>query len=237
VRRPLAFSLAAIVALNCMSATTGCEVVTAQRLADALNSAPGLQEGLKSCSMAAMGMIESGGGNTCAHNGCCEGILQLNTGPSGLNWDLPHTLAYRNADLQTQVDGWVATANSNTSSWGYQTLRASYNSSAPIDGYQVTGGTLAACEQFGAQVCDHNVQSLEATGACGSYTDGTTHTGGQTVCSWGQHADQQAAKQNCTMGNSNGSGGTMCPGNGTEPGGIISPSPGSAPVTLPAALG
>jgi hypothetical protein len=214
-----------------------CETVTPQQLADALSNAPGLQSGLKSCSMAAMGMIESGGGNTCAHNGCCEGILQLNTGPSGLNWDMPHILAYRDADLQTQVDGWVATANSNTSSWGYQTLLASYTAGTPIAGYKVTGGTLAACEQFGAQVCDHNVHALQASGDCGAYTDGNSHAGGQTVCSWGEHADQQAAQQNCKMADSNASGGTNCPGNGAEPGGIIPPNPGSAPVSLPAALG
>ena len=178
-------------------------------------------------------MIESGGGNTCAHNGCCEGILQLNTGPSGLNWDLPHTLAYRNADLQTQVDGWVATANSNTSSWGYQTLLAAYNSNSPIDGYNVTAGTLAACEQFGGAVCNHNVQSLQSTGGCGSYTDGAGHAGGQTVCSWGQHADQQAANQNCSLNGSKSKGGTSCPTNSTTPGTIISPSPGNAPVSLP----
>jgi hypothetical protein len=187
--------------------------------------------------MAAMGMIESGGGNTCAHNDCCVGVLQLNVSRGGLNLSDEDRLAYQNADLQTQVEGWVATANSNTQSWGYQTLLAAYNTGSSIDGYKVTAGTLAACEQFGAQVCNHNTSALQATGGCGSYTDGSTHSGGQTVCSWGQHADQQAAKQNCAMGGSSPSGGTSCPGNGTEPGVIIPPDPNSAPITLPAALG
>lgn len=227
----------AVVVVLSVAHATGCETVTAQQLADALSKAPGLQSGLQSCAMAAMGMIESGGGNTCAHNDCCVGVLQLNVSRGGLNLSDEDRLAYQNADLQTQVDGWVATANSNTQSWGYQTLLAAYNTGSSIDGYKVTAGTLAACEQFGAQVCDHNASALQATGGCGSYTDGSTHSGGQTVCSWGQHADQQAAKQNCTMGGSSPSGGTSCPGNGTEPGVIISPDPNSAPITLPSALG
>jgi hypothetical protein len=234
LRQSVAMAVAVVLSV---AHATGCETVTAQQLADALSKAPGLQSGLQSCAMAAMGMIESGGGNTCAHNDCCVGVLQLNVSRGGLNLSDEDRLAYQNADLQTQVDGWVVTANSNTQSWGYQTLLAAYNTASSIDGYKGTAGTLAACEQFGAQVCDHNTSALQATGGCGSYTDGSTHSGGQTVCSWGQHADQQAAKQNCTMGGSSPSGGTSCPGNGTEPGVIISPDPNSAPITLPSALG
>jgi hypothetical protein len=229
--------IAAFAAALTVADATACETVTAQQLADALSKAPGLQSGLQSCAMAAMGMIESGGGNTCAHNDCCVGILQLNVSSGGLNMSGEDRLAYQNADLQTQVDGWVATANSNTQSWGYQTLLAAYNTGSSIDGYKVTAGTLAACEQFGAVVCNHNTSALQASGDCGSYTDGSTHSGGQTVCSWGQHADQQAARQNCTMGGGASGGGTSCPGNGTEPGVIISPDRNSAPVTLPSALG
>ena len=140
--------LTTLVFLNAITATA-CETVTAQQVADALNNARGLESGLKSCSMAAMALIESGG-NTCAHNSCCVGILQLNVSSGGANLSSEDRLAYQNADLQTQVDGWVATANSNTGSWGYQTLLVAYNSNSPIDGYKVTGGTLAACEQFGA---------------------------------------------------------------------------------------
>ena len=180
-----------------------------------------------------MAMIESGG-NTCAHNSCCVGILQLNVGPTELGWQ--PKAGNRATRTPTSRRKWTVgsqTANSNTSSWGYQTLLASYSSNSPIDGYKVTGGTLAACEQFGAVVCNHNVQSLQSTGGCGSYTDGAGHTGGQTVCSWGQHADQQAANQNCTLNGSKSNGGTSCPTNSTTPGTIISPSPGNAPVSLP----
>jgi len=223
--------LTTLLFVNAITATA-CETVTAQQVADALNNAPGLESGLKSCSMAAMALIESGG-NTCAHNSCCVGILQLNVSSGGANLSSEDRLAYQNAELQTQVDGWVATANSNTGSLGYQTLLVAYNSNSPIDGYKVTGGTLAACEQFGAAVCNHNVQSLQSTGGCGSYTDGAGHTGGQTVCSWGRHADQQAANQQCTLNGSKSNGGTSCPTNSTTPGTIISPSPGNAPVSLP----
>ena len=80
VRRLVAL-LTSLIFLHAMTAFA-CETVTAQQVADALNNAQGLQSGLKSCSMAAMAMIESGG-NTCAHNACCVGILQLNLGPTG----------------------------------------------------------------------------------------------------------------------------------------------------------
>jgi hypothetical protein len=103
--------------------------------------------------------------------------------------------------LQQQVDIWAATANSNASSSGYRTLSAAYQSAQPINGYAVTPGMLAACEQFGAVVCNHNVEALQSAGDCGTYTDGNTHTGGQTICSWGAAADKQAANQNCSMGN------------------------------------
>ena len=73
--------LTTLLFLNAITATA-CETVTAQQVADALNNAPGLESGLKSCSMAAMAMIESGG-NTCAHNSCCVGILQLNVSRGG----------------------------------------------------------------------------------------------------------------------------------------------------------
>ena len=78
VRRLVAL-LTSLIFLHAMTAFA-CETVTAQQVADALNNAQGLQSGLKSCSMAAMAMIELGG-NTCAHNACCVGILQLNLGP------------------------------------------------------------------------------------------------------------------------------------------------------------
>jgi len=103
-------------------------------------------------------------------------------------------------------------------------------------------GMLAACEQFGAAVCNHNVSSLSSSGGCGSYTDGTGHTGGQTICSWGKAADKQAANQNCST---NGVAPTPpttpkkinCPTpGGGAPGTAIPPTPASAPVSLPASL-
>ncbi|SDR63319.1 hypothetical protein SAMN05519103_08487 [Rhizobiales bacterium GAS113] len=198
-RLPLLFASLGVILLSL--AALACETVTPQQVADALSRAPGLNPGLQSCAMAAMAMKESGGGNTCAANSCCVGILQLNIG-QGYNsaWSGDRA-SYQNADLQTQVNGWAATANSNASSQGYRTLNAAYQSGQPINGHTVTAGELAACEQFGAAVCDHNVSSLQAGGTCGSYTDGAGHTGGQTICSWGAAADKQAANQNCTMGN------------------------------------
>ncbi len=227
--------IASLSFLTYVTVALACQTVTPQQVANALANAPGLNPGLQSCAMAAMAMKESGGGNTCAQNSCCVGILQLNVGPSGLDYSAQDRAAYLNADLQTQVNGWAATANSNASSSGYQTLLGAYNSGTPINGYPVTAGTLAACEQFGARVCNNNVQSLQSSGSCGSYTDGTSHTGGQTICSWGHAADQQAANQNCQMNGQKG--GTNCPDINTTPGGVISPSPSDAPLSLPDNVG
>lgn len=178
---------------------SACQTATPQQIENALQNAPGLNSGLNTCAMAAMAMKESGGGHTCAHNFCCDGILQVNHGPTGIDpMTTAKRLAYRNADLQTQVNGWVATANSNASSSGYKILLASYNSGQPLHGHTVTAGDLAACEQFGPGVCNANARSLQSTGACGSASDAN----GQTVCSWGAKTDTQAAAQTCSA-NSN----------------------------------
>lgn len=58
IRRLVAL-LTSLIFLHAMTAFA-CETVTAQQVADALNNAQGLQSGLKSCSMAAMAMIELG---------------------------------------------------------------------------------------------------------------------------------------------------------------------------------
>jgi hypothetical protein len=144
--------------------------------------------------MAAM-LTKESGGNTCAANSCCVGIGQLNVNTSAGGLDLSQygmtRSQYQNADLQTQINIWSVQANMNTQSSGYQTLNNAYQNGQPLDGTPVTPGMLAACEQFGAAVCNHNVSSLQSTGACGSYTDGNGHTGGQTICSWGATADRQ----------------------------------------------
>lgn len=229
-----------VVAISFYITTTvvfGCETVTPQQVADALANAPGLNSGLQSCAMAAMAMKESGGGKTCAQNSCCVGILQLNVSSSGVNMTPAQREAYRNADLQTQVNGWVATANSNASSSGYQSLLSAYNSGTPINGKTVTPGMLAACEQFGASVCNHNVDALKASGNCGSYTDGNGHTGGQTICSWGAAADRQAASQNCTMNGSSTPSNNGCPAGGSSTPTDATPPTGTPTLNLPADAG
>jgi len=195
IRKSATAILASLALAGAPGFSEACETATPQQIANALRDAPGLNSGLQSCATAAMAMNESGGGNTCAQNSCCVGILQLNVGPSGLNWTQVQRQAYLNSDLQAQINGWAATGNSNASSTGYQTLLAAYNSGQSIGGQTVTPGLLSACEQFGPKVCNSNVAELKSAGACGGAADGN----GQTICSWGQAADQQAAKQNCTM--------------------------------------
>ncbi len=180
-----------------------CQTPSPQQIENALQASPNLNSALKSCSMAAM-LTKESGGNTCAANSCCVGIGQLNVNTSAGGLDLSQygmtRSQYQDADLQTQINIWSVQANMNTQSSGYQTLNNAYKNGQPLDGTPVTPGMLAACEQFGAAVCNHNVSSLQSTGACGSYTDGNGHTGGQTICSWGATADKQAANQNCANG-------------------------------------
>ena len=177
-----------------------CQTATPQQIANALQNSPTLNSNLKTCAMAAMAMGESGGGHTCAANSCCAGILQLNVGPSGLNFTPAQRANYLQSGLQNQINTWATTANSNTNSQGYKTLSAAYSTGQQIHGVTITAGMLSACEQFGSAVCNHNAAALQAGGTCGSYTDGNGHTGGQTICSWGNTADTQAAKQHCTLG-------------------------------------
>lgn len=219
--------------------------VTPQQIADALQNSPNLSPSLKSCSMAAMLMKESGGGNTCAQNSCCVGIGQLNVNTSVGGLDLSKygmtRDQYLHADLQTQINIWADQANMNATSSGYKKLNAAYQSCQSIDGHPVTAGMLAACEQFGAAVCNHNELSLELTGGCGSYTDGNGHTGGQTICSWGATADRQAASQNCSLANQPGQpscqkGQGGCPSPTNASGGVMasaSEASGSAATPLP----
>ena len=145
---------------------------------------------------------------------------------------------YLHADLQTQINIWADQANMNATSSGYKKLNAAYQSCQTIDGHPVTAGMLAACEQFGAAVCNHNELSLELTGGCGSYTDGNGHTGGQTICSWGATADRQAASQNCSLANQpgqpscqQGQGGCPSPTNASN--GVMATSEGSGSAAAP----
>ena len=224
-------------ALACApAASIACEHATPQQIADALAASPTLNSGLKSCAMAAMAMNESGGGNTCAQNNCCIGVLQVNASSGGLNWNAAQRQAYLNSDLQTQINSWASVANSNASSTGYQTLLSAYNSGQTVSGYTVTPGLLAACEQFGPGVCNSNVAALKSTGSCGGAADGN----GQTICSWGAATDRQASKQNCSL-NSN-SGVVQCGPGDFPPGPPVAsnatpPSATSADLNLPANAG
>jgi len=112
---------------------------------------------------------------------------------------------------------------------------------------------LAACFQFGPLICKNDLAFMQANGgACPSIGNGGVRATGQTlangganldgnnqsICSWGQSIQNKInqAAATCNASNGSGGGGTNCPGGGTTPGGVIPPSPGSAPVSLPANL-
>lgn len=194
-------------------------------IANAIQNSPTVPQSIKNsaCGYAAMAAIEAGSGdgttaNQCLGNDtCCTGVLQLYGAgvkaagyvtPSGQ----PDKAAYANASLQAQIDAWGTTAAGNITSQGYQTLNAAYQSGQTVGGQTVTPGMLAACEQFGAQQCNQNVSAMQqGGGSCGVGSHGNP-----TVCSWGNTADNKAAKGSCTAG-----GGS----NGAIP---CSPTPASA---------
>ena len=76
---------------------------------------------------------------------------------------------------------------------------------------------------------------VRATGS--TLANGSANLDGnnQSICSWGQSI-QNKINQYASACKGGGGGGTNCPGNGTTPGGVIAPTPGNAPVSLPANL-
>ena len=109
---------------------------------------------------------------------------------------------------------------------------------------------LAACFQFGPLICKNDLAFMQANGgACptagkaGVRATGQTLSSGsanldgnnQSICSWGQSIQNKINQAAATCNGSNGSG-TNCPGGVSAPGGVIPPSPGNAPVSLPANL-
>ncbi|RTL84262.1 MAG: hypothetical protein EKK29_14080 [Hyphomicrobiales bacterium] len=225
-----------------------CQTVSASDVAQNIQNCPSANNALKNnaCNFGGAAIAESGG-NTCASNGNNFGVLQLtrsnltNTGYSPSQ--------YLNLSAQQQVCIWAQQVGNSNTSGAYQTL----SNSGSVNGTPVTAGMLAACFQFGPLICRNDLAFMQANGgACPSIGNGGVRATGQTlsngganldgnnqsICSWGQSIQNKINQAATTCNASNGSGGdgTNCPGGGTTPGGVIPPSPGNAPVSLPANL-
>jgi len=231
---------------------TGCanQQYSAAQISQAIQNSPYASQALKSssCTFGGAGIAESGG-NTCESNGNNFGVLQLTSSnlPPGTSAN-----QYLNSSLQTQVDTWAKQVGNSNTSGAYQTLA----NNGQVGGYNVTPGTLAACFQFGPLICKNDVAALQSGGACPtSGNGGVVATGatlrngtanldgnGQSICSWGKSIQNKINQAASTCQNGGGTttptnnGGTNCPGSGANPGGVISPSPGNAPVSLPSSV-
>jgi hypothetical protein len=244
----LVASAIAVVVSGPELALADCQTVSASDVAQDIQNCPSANNALKNnaCNFGGTAIAESGG-NSCASNGNNFGVLQLtrsnltNTGYSSSQ--------YLNLSAQQQVCIWAQQVGNSNTSGAYQTLSNSGN----INGTPVTAGMLAACFQFGPLICKNDLAFMQANGgACPTNGNGGVRATGQTlsngsanldgnnqsICSWGQSIQNKInqAAATCNASNGSGGGGTNCPGGGTTPGGVIPPSPGNAPVSLPANL-
>lgn len=217
---------------------------SASDIAAAIQNCDGANDTLKknACNFGGAAMAESGG-NTCESNGNNFGVLQLTR--SNLGGMDPDT--YLNLSMQDQVCMWAKQVGNSNTSGGYQTLA----NNSDIGGTPVTAGMLMACFQFGPLICKNDIAYMQSHGgACPTAGNGGVRATGRTlkdgsanldgnnqsICSWGgaiQNKINQATAS-CKGGGGSGSGKTNCPdGGGSAPGGVISPTPGNAPVDLP----
>ena len=222
-----------------------CESYSAAEISSAIQSCDAANDTLKnnSCNFGAAAISESGG-NTCASNGSNYGVLQLSR--SNLNGTGLTPAQYLNIPMQDQVCMWAQSVGNSNTTGAYQTLA----NNASIGGSTVTSGMLMACFQFGGAICHNDVAFMQSNGgACPSMANGgiiamgatlangTANLDGnrQSICTWGGNIQNNINQTAASCSSSNGAGtkGTQCPGNGAEPGGVMSPEPGSAPIQLP----
>jgi hypothetical protein len=239
-----AFLCIALAAAELTKVSLACSSYSAADISSAIQNCSDANSTLKdnSCNFGAAAISESGG-NTCADNGNNYGVLQLtrsNLVPTGISPG-----EYKNMSMQDQVCIWARQVGNSNTSGAYQTLA----NNPTIGNTAVTSGILSACFQFGPVICRNDVATMQANGGtcptrangiqatAGTLANGTANLDGnyQSICSWGGNIQNQINQvaATCKNGGSNAGKGTQCPGNGTEPGEVISPQPGSAPVQLP----
>lgn len=227
----------------------GCsnQSYSASDISDALQGCSNANSTLKnnSCNFGGAAMAESGG-NTCESNGNNFGVLQLTRSnlPAGMS-----PSQYLNLPMQQQVCLWAQLVGNSNTLGGFQTLA----NNKSIAGTAVAPGMMMACFQFGPLICKNDIAFMQSNGgACptagnggvgatgATLRNGTANLDGnnQSICSWGQSIQNKInqAAATCKASTGSGGGGTNCPGGGSTPGGVIPPSPGNAPVSLPAIL-
>ena len=240
-----------------LSGCTNTDYTPAQ-VTQAIQNSPYANSALKAqaCAFGGASQPESGG-NSCDANPGNTGVLQLNNKSIAAAGYTPQQ--YGSLPLQQQVNIWAQQVGNGNTSGAYGTLTNSLGSS--INGVPITQGTLAACFQFGPVICKNDLATIQANGSCPAKGSGCTASpaganrgngtfcgassaqlddNGLSICTYAPKIQKQmsAANSSCDGASTTPSNTptTNCPGTGTNPGGAISPSPGNAPVTLPANL-
>lgn len=140
-------------------------VASADQIKQAIANSPYANQWLKDNAQAVANLainVESGGRTDIYNGSCCYGVLQMNTANirkyAGMS-----TTAYKNADLQTQVDAWAKLTVQAMKAKAPQTL----SKMTTFDGRPVTGEMVLACVQLGIGHC----QTMLNSGSCSGFAD------------------------------------------------------------------
>lgn len=153
-------------------ATVLAVVVTAAQIANAVRESPGANQWLRDNADAVANLairVESGGETTAFNGSCCYGVLQMN----GRNIDAYANTtpdAYRQMDLQSQVNAWTRLTVDAMGASAPRTLA----SMSTFDGRPVDANLVLSCIQLGIGNCQRMLNS----GHCGGFAD----SNGTTIC-------------------------------------------------------
>lgn len=164
-------------------------VVTAAQIEEAVKNSPYANDMIRQ-NAAAIGALSANmevrNGETTTFNGsCCYGILQMtgtNIAALGMTKE-----QYRNASLQTQVDGWIRIQKPSFGAWAPQKLQQMANQGITFDGRPITQSMILACVQLGVGNCATMINS----GRCEGWTD----PNGTSICKMADAIDNGSPGQ------------------------------------------
>ena len=184
-------------------------IATAAQIAAAVRNSPGANQWLRDNAQAVANLainVESRGDTTAYNGSCCSGVLQMNETNIRMYAGIAPA-AYRQLDLQSQVDAWTQLTVAALRAVAPRTLAGM----TTFDGVAVDGDLVLACVQLGIGNCQRMLNS----GRCSGFAD----SNGTTICS-------MAARARGNTGTGTGSGGS---GTGTGSGGGSTPIAGYVP--------
>lgn len=164
-------------------------VVTAAQIEEAVKNSPYANDMIRqnAAAIAALSAnMEVRNGETTTFNGsCCYGILQMtgtNIAALGMTKE-----QYRNASLQTQIDGWIRIQKPSFGAWAPQKLQQMANQGQTFDGRPITQSMILACVQLGVGHCATMIKA----GRCEAWTD----PNGTSICKMADAIDNGSPGQ------------------------------------------